>query len=342
MQEFSICGRRGIPIIHVIYTTPLVCIPKLLNKNKEVRFSMAKKILLFGIFLFFAMSGISQAQSRVITGLVKDAQSNSPLPGVTIQLKGTSSGTTTDPNGHYELSVPQKGGTLVFSYIGYKNQEFTIGTKSVINVSLSMTTEQLSDVVVVGYGTQVKKDVTSSISTVSSQDFKNVTLPNVSNALQGKVAGVQITGTSGVLGAPMTVRIRGASSITASSQPLYVVDGVPVIDSPIGDAAGANMGGGVSPLLNLNPSDIASISVLKDATASAIYGSRGANGVILITTKSGQQGKSKVDIGFYSGFTQPTKKYSVLSGPEFAKMFNYAVGYAYRYSECCYYCCFRE
>jgi len=287
---------------------------------------MVKKLILFSVLFLFASSIQVWAQNRTITGKVTDAKDGSALPGVTILLKGTSNGTTTDPNGTYSLEVPEKGGTLVFSFIGYTSQELQIGNKSVINVKLSTSTTQLSDVVVVGYGTQVKRDLTSSVSSVSSSEIENVTLPNISNALQGKAAGVQVTGTSGVLGAPMSVRIRGASSITASSQPLYVVDGVPVVDQPLGDPYGAAMNGGVSSLINLNPEDIASIQVLKDASASAIYGSRGANGVILITTKQGVQGKTQVKLGYYGGFTQPTKKYDLLNGPEFAKMFNYAMG----------------
>ena len=285
---------------------------------------MRKSLLSF--FVMFLAMTIPVLAQKTIHGIVKDAANGSPLPGVTILLKGTNTGTATAADGTYTLDVPEGTGVLVFSYIGYTPQEVQIGDKETINVNLSQTTQNLGSVVVTGYGTQVKRDITSSVASVSSSEIQNVTLPNVSNALQGKAAGVQVTGTSGVLGAPITVRIRGASSITASSQPLYVVDGVPVIDQPLGDPYGSDMSGGVSSLINLNPADIESIQVLKDASASAIYGSRGANGVVLITTKKGQAGKTRLNLGYYGGFTQPTKEYKLLNGPEFAKMFNYAMG----------------
>jgi len=243
---------------------------------------------------------------KTISGIVTDATDNSPLPGVNVLVKGTSSGTITDVNGAYRLTVPDDAQTLVFSFVGYHSEEVAINNQNSINVQLTPDIQSLEEVVVVGYGTRKKRDVIGSVASVSGEELKQVPLPSFDAALQGMAAGVQVQNTSGVPGAPTRVLIRGTNSISSGTNPLYIVDGMPIYSSPNGLAASTDAAN-QSPLSTINPNDIASIEVLKDAAATSIYGSRGSNGVILITTKSGKKDQSKTEISYSTGISGLSK-----------------------------------
>ncbi|MBN2615279.1 MAG: SusC/RagA family TonB-linked outer membrane protein, partial [Bacteroidales bacterium] len=240
---------------------------------------MKKSLFIFALLL---LSLPMLAQQVTVQGTVKSANDGSALPGVSILLKGTSTGTTTDINGKYSLTVPASG-TLIFSFIGYKSQEITIGNQRKINVRLAPQNLGLNELVVVGYGTTRKKDLTGSVSSVNSAQLNRVTAVSPIASLQGQVSGVQIIN-SGQPGSAPQILIRGVGSIEAGTQPLYVVDGVITND-----------------IRNIDPNNIKSIDVLKDASSEAIYGARGSNGVVLITTKSGSIGKLQVKYDGYYG-----------------------------------------
>ncbi|PIQ21467.1 MAG: SusC/RagA family TonB-linked outer membrane protein, partial [Cytophagales bacterium CG18_big_fil_WC_8_21_14_2_50_42_9] len=241
----------------------------------------------------------SQAADITVTGRVTD-ETGEGLPGVTVLLKGTQVGTATDFNGNYSLNVPDGGGTLVVSFIGYQTKEVAINNQTSLNVTLAPDAKALAEVVVVGYGTQEKKDITGSVAVVDAEAFENRPNNMVSNLIQGQAAGVQVQSTSGKPSAGLSIRIRGTNSINSSSEPLYVVDGVPTTDTR-----------------SLNPADIESISVLKDASSAAIYGAQGANGVVLITTKRGKEGKPRFDFSTYRGFSTVWNTLPVLNGEQY-------------------------
>ncbi|MEM9830526.1 MAG: TonB-dependent receptor [Bacteroidota bacterium] len=230
---------------------------------------------------------------QTITGRVTDVATNETLPGVNVLVKGTTVGTVTDVDGDFRLTAPDDAEVLVFSSVGYLSEEVPIDNRSVINISLSPDIQSLQEVVVVGYGTQQERDVVSAISTVSSEQIERVPTPSFTQALQGTTTGLQMVSPSGEPNAPARILIRGVGSITTDSEPLFIVDGIPVAS------------GGTNPLTYLNPNDIASVSVLKDASATAIYGSRGANGVVLITTKSGKSGQAEFNLDYQIGYTTP-------------------------------------
>jgi TonB-linked SusC/RagA family outer membrane protein len=247
-----------------------------------------------------------------LTGRVTDAKGGG-LPGVTVVLKGTTRGTTSGPDGSFSLNAPDKAGTLIFSFIGYTTQEHNFTGPGAINVKLSEDTKSLDDVVVVGYGTQKRGDITGAIATFNAEKLEERPITRVDQALVGQLAGVQVQQTSGIPGRAFSVRVRGAGSITAGSEPLYVIDGFPL------DQAAPNGGGRYStgnPLDNINPNDIENIEVLKDAAAAAIYGSRAANGVVLITTKRGKNGKAQISVNAFAGISRAAKKLDLLSGDE--------------------------
>ncbi|MDN5213530.1 SusC/RagA family TonB-linked outer membrane protein [Fulvivirgaceae bacterium BMA12] len=244
----------------------------------------------------------------IISGKVSDVETGAPIPGVSVLIKGTVRGTITDDQGMYKIRA-DPGMTLIFSFIGYLSQEIVVGSATEINVSLEENVTALAEIVVIGYGTQQRRDITGSVASVSAKDIKDIPLTNFENAIQGQLAGVQVQEPSGEPGAGVTVRVRGLGSITAGNEPLYVIDGFPVsknVDIGVqGDVArrrAAFRPPPSNPLSTLNPNDIESIEVLKDASAAAIYGSRGSNGVILITTKRGRKGESKPTIGFDAFF----------------------------------------
>ena len=247
-----------------------------------------------------------------LTGRVTDAKGGG-LPGVTVVLKGTTRGTTSGPDGSFSLNAPDRAGTLIFSFIGYTTQEHNFTGPGAINVKMSEDTKSLDDVVVVGYGTQKRGDITGAIATFNAEKLEERPITRVDQALVGQLAGVQVQQTSGIPGRAFSVRVRGAGSITAGSEPLYVIDGFPL------DQAAPNGGGRYStgnPLDNINPNDIENIEVLKDAAAAAIYGSRAANGVVLITTKRGKNGKAQISVNAFAGISRAAKKLDLLSGDE--------------------------
>ncbi|MFN7791351.1 MAG: TonB-dependent receptor plug domain-containing protein, partial [Cyclobacteriaceae bacterium] len=234
-----------------------------------------KKFLLLCFSFVFVLS--AWAQERVITGRVSSSEDGSALPGVNVVVKGTTTGSVTDADGKYSLSVPSSGGSLVFSFIGLKTTEIEIGDRTIIDIQLGLDVTQLAEIVVTGFGSQIKQDLTGNVASVKGSDIASIQMPTLDAALQGRAAGVFVTNSSGKLGQAVTVRVRGTGSISAGSEPLYVVDGVPITTS-VNNA----YGGATNPLVDINPSDIESMEVLKDASAAAIYGSRAANGVILI------------------------------------------------------------
>jgi TonB-dependent starch-binding outer membrane protein SusC len=272
------------------------------------------------LFLIFVTS-VALAQERVVTGKVTSSDDGSAIPGVNILEKGTSNGTVSDTEGNYRMNVGANA-TLVFSFVGYTSQEVVVGSQSTINITLQSDVTALSEVVVVGYGTTKVKDATGAVVSINSENFNKGVISTPEQLFQGRTPGVTITPSSGEPGAATTINIRGTSSIRGNQEPLYVIDGVPV-DNGSGTAATQSGIEGTStpknPLLFLNPNDIESISVLKDASSAAIYGSRGANGVILITTKSGKGTGKKGAFSFsaYTSFATAAKKYDLLNAQDF-------------------------
>ncbi|GAB4034392.1 SusC/RagA family TonB-linked outer membrane protein [Spirosoma gilvum] len=250
---------------------------------------------------------------RTISGTITD-EKGMTLPGVSVLLKGTQRGTVTDTKGLFQLAVPTKGAVVVVSFVGYLSQELTVGSRTTIDVQLAPDTKALEEVVVVGYGTQRKIETTGAIASVKAADLLQTPVANVAQGLQARVAGVQITQNSGAPGGNVSVRIRGTNSINGSSEPLYVIDGIQI----------SNSGGitDVSPLSQINPNDIESIEVLKDASSTAIYGARAANGVVLITTKRGKDGGTRVSYDGYGGTQQVNKTLNVLNAQQFAQLEN--------------------
>jgi len=277
-----------------------------------MKITLLKSLLVVGALLCF---GLTQAQE--VTGTVSDA--NGPLPGASVVVKGTTTGTQSDFDGNYTIAVDGDA-TLVFSYVGFKTTEIAVNNQSTVNVTLQEDAEALEEVVVIGYGTTTVKDATGSVSAVTSKDFNGGVIASPEQLIQGKTAGVNIQQSSGEPGAGMSINIRGSNSVRANNNPLFVVDGIPLSGentSPSGDT-----GNGASavrnPLNFLNPADIESISVLKDASATAIYGSRGSNGVVIITTKSGKTSQGGViEFSTSVSVAKPANKYDLLDRNEF-------------------------
>ncbi len=243
------------------------------------------------------------AQGKTVSGKVISAKDNTPLGSVSVTVKGTNTGTVTDEQGNYHLNAPNKNATLVFSYLGYTLQEIQVGSKSTIDIGLQEAAKKLDEVIVVGYGQQKRRDITGAISSVSSKALSEVPVNSPAQALQGRIAGLDAVTTGNQPGSDVTIRIRGNRSFSAGNDPLYVVDGIPLT-------------GGIN---DINPNDIESIDVLKDASATAIYGSRGANGVILITTRRGKNGPPVVTYDAYVGVVKPLGRVEVFNGEEFAE-----------------------
>ncbi|WP_293307232.1 SusC/RagA family TonB-linked outer membrane protein [Pedobacter sp. UBA5917] len=278
------------------------------------------KKLLLSMILSFCLISFAFAQGKVITGKVTSA--SGPIPGVSVFVKGSpSTGTQSDATGAFKLTVADDAKIIVFSFIGYKSKELPI-TGQTINVSLEEENTTLTDVIVVGYGTQNKRDVTGSIARVTADDFKDRPVPTVEGALQGKAPGVFINSGSGKLGQALQIRVRGISSISASNQPLFVIDGVPIVSEALGTYTEAD-----NPLAAISPDDIESMEVLKDAASAAIYGARGSNGVVLITTKKGKQGRTNIDFGYYAGFSDPTKKGDFLNADQYRQLLDASFKY---------------
>ena len=265
------------------------------------------------LLVFGALSAWAQ---QTVTGKVTSSEDGSGIPGANVVEKGTSNGTVTDADGNYKITVGN-GATLVFSFIGYASQEFEVSGKTTIDVSLKGDVTALSEVVVIGYGQIQSKDATGALASLKSENFNAGVIASPEQLMQGRVAGVQITSTTGEPGAQTNIRIRGTSSVVSGNNPLYVVDGVPLSNDDVsaGNMSSSNSLGNSSPrnpLNFLNPNDIERIDVLKDASATAIYGSRGANGVVLITTKKGKSGKPTLEYSFNESVSNISKRYDLL------------------------------
>jgi TonB-linked SusC/RagA family outer membrane protein len=259
------------------------------------------------------------AQTVQIVGTVTSSEDGLPIPGVSVTVKGTTLGAVTGADGKYVISVPASSTTVMYSFIGFTTQEVAIQGKTKIDVVLAQDISKLDEVVVVAYGTQQKRDITGSVSSVKAESIKNIPVQSFDQALQGKAAGVSITMPNGVLNNPPVIRVRGVNSISGSSYPLIVVDGVPVFT---GDVSSTNTY--ANALADINPSDIASMDILKDASATALYGSRAANGVIIITTKRGSGGKTKITYDGYVGVTQPYHLFEMMNAAQYLEHKNKA------------------
>lgn len=288
----------------------------------------AQKLLsaLFSMVFVFVLQ-VAFAQNKTVTGKVTDSKDGAPVSGASVQVKGTRTGTSTKPDGTFSLSVPSNATTLVITSVGYERQEVAI-TGSAIEVSfVANAGANLNEVVVTGYSSTKKKDLTGSVGSIKEKDFNKGVFTSPDQLMQGKISGVQVINNSGQPGGAATVKIRGASAVTGSGQPLYVVDGVPLdgrsVRPGIGDVGLGGSNPGNNPLNFINPADIASIDVLKDASATAIYGSRAAYGVVLITTKRGKSGEPRIDVSASIGSSKILKRIDVLNASEFRSALTY-------------------
>ena len=277
-----------------------------------------KKHMFTLLLVFLGAAGL-YAQGT-ITGKVTDS-GGEPLIGASILVKGTAVGAVTDLDGQYTISASGND-VLVFSYIGFATREEAVNGRKVVDVVLEPGVE-LTEIVVTGYGSSTKRDLTGNIAKIRTEEIANVPVASIDQAMQGRAAGVFVNAQSGKLGQAVTVRVRGNSSISASSQPLYVLDGIPITTNDQ-----SSYGGDMNPLTDLNPNDIESIEILKDASAGAIYGSRAANGVVLITTKRGKEGKTSVSFNFQTGYSEATKRLAMLNSEQYAELI--LEGAAYR------------
>ncbi|GAA4499691.1 SusC/RagA family TonB-linked outer membrane protein [Hymenobacter ginsengisoli] len=258
------------------------------------------------------------AQTQAISGRITGTDGN-PVPGATVVERGTTNGVTSDADGVFRLAV-KPGATLVISSVGFTTQTVPVGSRSAVNVTLAASTTDLGEAVVVGYGTQTKADLTGSVAQLASKDVGNQPVQSFEQSIQGKAAGVFIENSSGKLGQGIKVRVRGVSSISGNAQPLYVVDGVPVVADNMSSTEAAT-----NPIADINPNDIESISVLKDASSSAIYGSRATNGVVLITTKRGKAGATRFNLNVQGGYSEPTHKREFLNSQEYVTLLTEAL-----------------
>ncbi|HEX5551812.1 MAG TPA: SusC/RagA family TonB-linked outer membrane protein, partial [Chitinophagaceae bacterium] len=268
--------------------------------------------------LLFTLSAV--CQETQVSGTVIDAMNKSPLAGVTVVANGTSTGTATDANGVFKLSIPATVTTLAFSYVGYVTREVPVGNGN-LQVALHVSSASLNELVVIGYGTQQKKDLTGAIATVNAKDFQKGAITSPDQLIAGKISGVTVTSNGGAPGSGSTIRIRGLASLNGNKDPLIVIDGVPL--APSKDQFGTPTIAGIAdPLSLINPNDIASITVLKDASAAAIYGSRASAGVILITTKKGQGGRARFNFNTSLSFSMIPREVDVLSPKQFRTYVN--------------------
>ncbi len=292
------------------------------KKKRIARLLMSRSCFLIACLL---LALFTNAQTRTVTGKVSNTEKGEPLAGVTVTLKNTQTATVTDADGNFSIQVPASGAVLVFSSVDYKVRELAVGHSNTLDVNLDLKVAGLGEVVVIGYGTVKKSDVTGSVVSLKAKDLTPGANVNVEQTLLGRASGVQVYQKSGEPGSAMSVKIRGASSITAGNDPLYVIDGMPVNNlSPVaGSGAGfVAVPNPRNPLNSLNPSDIESIEILKDASATAIYGSRGSNGVVMITTKKGSSGKLKVGYNGYYGVQKASNSLHMLTGEEYKETLN--------------------
>lgn len=266
---------------------------------------------------------------NTLTGTVIDGSDNSPVIGASVQFKGTNTGVITDINGAFNIKMPAGKNTLVISSVGYKSQEINVAGKKTVRVVLQQDTKVLDEVVVVGYGTMKKSDLSGSTASMGEEKLKGSVITNLDQSFQGRVSGVTSVATSGAPGSSSSIRVRGQSTINAGAEPLYVIDGVIVQGGGssgssvgLGDALGNGSVSSISPLSTINPSDIVSMEILKDASATAIYGAQGSNGVVLITTKRGKSGQAKFSYDGMMAWQRQTKRISMMNLREFAQYYN--------------------
>lgn len=331
---------------HFVYTDEMITDAKTVNVNlTNSTFTDALKTVFEDQRLTYTLNGSSVVVKRkraidtkpivpqTIRGKVIDNKGQ-PLPGVTVKLKGTPTVAITDPRGNYIISFDAENAVLQFSFVGFASQEVLVSGQQVINIILLEQVSSLSDVVVIGYGTQKREDINGAVSSIKASDIANTPQPSIDQLMQGKVAGVTVTQNSGAPGSNTSVHIRGITSLQGNNEPLYVIDGVPIS----GDATNystsgrsplqsANVSTGteetaVSPLSLINPNDIATVDILKDASATAIYGARASNGVIIITTKRGKSGAAKITYDGYAGFQQPAKYLQMMNLQQYATLHN--------------------
>lgn len=268
-----------------------------------------RKLLLSFLGLLFLV--VCHSQTSTITGKITDDKDGAPIAGATVKSKGGKATVISQLDGSFSINVESGVKVLVISFIGYADKEVEI-TGTDLSITLTQSSQSLSEVVVVGYGTKIRKDITGSVAKVGAKELANTPVTSFEGAIQGRASGVYVQQQNGKLGQGINIRIRGASSVSAGNEPLYVVDGVPVITADL-----SSNGAQTNPLSDLNINDIQSIEILKDASAAAIYGSRASNGVVLITTKKGVNGTSKIEVGYYTGFQKPTGKREFLNAQQF-------------------------
>lgn len=283
-----------------------------------------KRLLLL---LLSPLWGLIFLSAQTVTGTVTSNVDGTTLGGATVRVQGTAVGAFTDENGRYRVEAAGDA-VLLVSFFGFDPQEVAVQNRSEIDISLVSSTYSLDDVVVIGYGTARKRDLTGSVTSISEKDIKAVPVVSIDQALQGRAAGVFVQQNSGEPGAATTIRIRGTSSISAGNEPLYVIDGIPILTGSNDISSGAAKGPQLNPLSTINPNDIVSIEVLKDASAAAIYGARAANGVVLITTRRGTEGLSRIEFGSYTGWQEVRNRYQLLDASQFAHFVNEANYYA--------------
>ncbi|MDX9725993.1 MAG: TonB-dependent receptor [Bacteroidales bacterium] len=280
-----------------------------------------KRLLLLLFVLFGFLLPVS-SQQRTITGTVTSAEDGQPVAGATVMIKGTTTGTSTDINGKYQISAAP-GVVLEFRFLGMTTKEVTVGTSGVVDVALEYELTGVDEVVVVGYGSAIKRTVSGSITKVDTKGLSEMPTASFESAIQGKTAGVFIEQASGKLGEAVKMRIRGSSSVSANNQPLYVVDGVPITTESLSNVNNQP----VSPLADLAMSDVESIQVLKDASAAAIYGSRASNGVVIITTKRGKSGATKFNIDYTTGISEPSNLVDWLNADQYIELMSESMDY---------------
>ena len=275
--------------------------------------------LLF-VFFFCGVGLMAFAQEKTVTGTITAAEDGITIIGATVNIQGTTMGVTSDLDGKYSIIVSE-GDVLVYRFVGMKTQEVTVGSDNVYDVVMEIDNIGLDEVIVTGYGSAIKRELSGSITKVSTEGLADVPTVSFESAIQGKTAGVFIEQASGKLGETVKMRIRGSSSISANNQPLYVIDGVPVTSVNLSNVDNQP----TSPLADINMADVESIQILKDASAAAIYGSRASNGVVVITTKSGQAGDTRFNMSYTTGISEPSRMREWLNADQYLELFNEAM-----------------
>ncbi len=307
---------------HRVYASatqrPLSVVLLQISKSADIKFRRINENIFVSSKDLFSKSVtdvVNEVPEQIsVSGIVSNSNGNG-LPGVNVIVKGTTTGVVSDIDGSFKLDVPDENAILVFSSVGWVSQEVVVGNNSMINVTMTEDTQFLEGVVVVGYGTQKRRNLTGSIASISNDKLKEMPLSNFSEAITGQLPGVQVQQTTGAPGGALNIRVRGTGSLNAGNEPLYVIDGYPISNNA-GLVSAEVRNQNINPLTSLNPNDIESIEVLKDASATAIYGSRGSNGVVLITTKRGTPGKPQIQFSTYYGLQEITHHIEMLNGPQ--------------------------